>query len=55
MYKMTMARVLPLAMTTGIPLKMLAAGEAGWRQKHQLGRGGTLREDCSYLHLHARV
>ena len=45
MDKMTVARVLPLPMTTGVPLKMLAAGEAGGRQKHQLVRGSTLREN----------
>jgi hypothetical protein len=36
MDEMTMSGVLPLPMTAGIPLEMLAAGEAGGRQKHQL-------------------
>ena len=45
MDEMTMSFVLPLPMTAGIPLEMLAAGEAGGRQKHQLKRGSTLREN----------
>ena len=45
MDEMTMPFVLPLPMATGIPFEMLATGEAGGRQKHQLGKGSTLREN----------
>ena len=49
--KSTMSGMLPLPMTTGIPLKVLAAGVSREGQRHRTEETAALQQAFSCLHL----